>query len=152
MLLASEFPFRRVIGIEFAPELHAVAERNIPKYGHGPNGCREVESVCMDFFDFVLPPEPLVLFLFDPCTDVVFPRILERIRDSLRAHPRPLYLIYVAPGNMGRRECPPTPFARAGSDRWSPATDSSGPGPAIPITPPRTTDFDGNSPGGPCRP
>ena len=86
MLLASEFPFRRVIGIEFAPELHAVAERNIPKYGHGPNGCRAVESVCMDFFEFVLPPEPLVLFLLS-ATITVYGIATCRTGDRCSAHP-----------------------------------------------------------------
>jgi hypothetical protein len=53
----------------------------------------------MDFVDFVLPPEPAVLYFYEPCDDVVFARVLERIRQSLRAHPRPLHLIYMAPGS-----------------------------------------------------
>ena len=39
-----------------------------------------------------------MLFFFDPCTETLFPRVLDKIRDSLREHPRPLHLIYVAPG------------------------------------------------------
>jgi SAM-dependent methyltransferase len=99
LLMASEFPFRRIIGIEFSPELHAAAERNIRKYRPGPKGCRAVESVCTDFLDAALPPEPSVLFFFDPCAGVLIPCVLDRIRSSLREHPRPLYLVYVAPGN-----------------------------------------------------
>jgi SAM-dependent methyltransferase len=98
LLLASEFPFRRIIGIEFSPELHAIAEQNLCKYRPGPGGCRAVESVCADFLDFVLPPDPAVLFLFDPCAEALFPRVLEKIRTSLREYPRPLRLVYVAPG------------------------------------------------------
>ena len=98
LLMASEFPFRKVVGIEFSPELHTVATRNIRNYRRGANGCSSVESVCVDILNFVLPPEPSVLFLFDPCDDVLFPRILANIRDSLNQHPRPLHLIYVAPG------------------------------------------------------
>ena len=52
---------------------------------------------CMDFIDFVLPPEPSVLYFYEPCDDVLFARVLEKIRISLREHPRPLYLIYMAP-------------------------------------------------------
>jgi hypothetical protein len=36
LLLASEFPFRRVIGFEFAPELHAIATENLRKYRRAP--------------------------------------------------------------------------------------------------------------------
>lgn len=98
LLMASDLPFRRVIGFEFSPELHGVAQQNIRKYRRSPDGCQAVESVCIDFLGAVLPPEPSVLFFFDPCTETIFPSVLERIRSSLRAHPRPLHLIYVAPG------------------------------------------------------
>src|SRR5690242_13468196 len=37
LLMASEFPFRKVIGIEFSPELHAVAQNNIRQYRHREN-------------------------------------------------------------------------------------------------------------------
>jgi hypothetical protein len=99
LLMASDFPFRRVTGIEFSPELHAVAEKNIRLYRQRPNGCSAVESLRMDFVDFVMPPEPAVLYFYEPCDDVVFTRVLERIRQSLREHPRPLHLIYMAPGS-----------------------------------------------------
>ena len=33
LLIASEVPFRRVIGVEFSPDLHSVAAANIAKYG-----------------------------------------------------------------------------------------------------------------------
>lgn len=100
LLMASEFPFRRVIGIEFSPELHAIAEKNIRQYRRRhPSGCDTVEALCMDFVDFVLPPEPSVLYFYEPCDDVLFTRVLEKIRHSLRDHPRPLHLIYMAPGN-----------------------------------------------------
>ena len=99
LLLASHFPFRRVVGIEFSRELHAIAEKNIRTYPGGPNPCSRVESICMDFLDFDLPAEPSVLFFFDPCSETLFRRLLDRIRLSLLAHPRQVHLIYVAPGN-----------------------------------------------------
>ena len=99
LLMASEFPFRKVMGIEFSPELHAVAQNNIRQYRPRPNGCHTVETVCMDFVDFELPPEPAVLYFYEPCDDELFGRVIENIRRSLIAHPRPLHLIYMAPGN-----------------------------------------------------
>ncbi len=98
LLLASDWPFRRIIGLEFSADLHAVAAENIRKYRADPKGCRAVESVCIDFLDADLPPEPSVLFFFDPCAETLFHRVLDKIRDSLRRHPRPLCVIYVAPG------------------------------------------------------
>ena len=32
LLMASEYPFRRIVGVEIIPELHAIAEQNIRRY------------------------------------------------------------------------------------------------------------------------
>jgi len=97
LLMASDFPFRRVVGLEFSRELHEAAERNIRIYQRSPRKCATVESKCVDFLDYPLPPEPSVLFFFDPCADAVFLPLLQKIRRSVEQHPRPLWLIYVAP-------------------------------------------------------
>jgi hypothetical protein len=31
LLLAAEFPFRKIVGVEFSPELHATAQRNLTR-------------------------------------------------------------------------------------------------------------------------
>lgn len=97
LLLASEVPFRRITGIEFSPELHAIALRNIAKFNSARGRCAVVESVCGDFLEFALPLEPSVLFFFDPCDERALGKMLARISKSLGAHPREMYLVYVAP-------------------------------------------------------
>ena len=97
LLLASEFPFKRVVGVEFSPELHAVAVDNIRKYTTPQQHCKDIDSVCMDFVDFQLPPEPSLLFFFDPCAETTFEIVLNNIERSLREHPREIYIVYVAP-------------------------------------------------------
>jgi SAM-dependent methyltransferase len=97
LLLASEFPFKRIIGIEFAPELHAIAQRNIQKYLSRPRRCASIESVCMDFTEFELPNDPCVLYFLDPTAGRIFAKVLENIRRSWQKHPRPIYIVYVTP-------------------------------------------------------
>ena len=97
LLLASEFPFKRVLGVEFSAELHTVAVDNIRKYKTPHQHCKAVDSVCMDFVDFQLPAEPSLLFFFDPCAEAVFEIVLKNIEQSFREHPREIYLVYVAP-------------------------------------------------------
>jgi SAM-dependent methyltransferase len=99
LLMASELPFNRVMGIEFSPELHALAKRNIQQYVSPTQRCKSIESVCMDFTEFQLPNEPCVLYFYDPCEDPMLAKVLGNIGRSLEAHPRSLYLIYVAPKN-----------------------------------------------------
>jgi hypothetical protein len=102
LLMASDLPFRRVIGLEFSRELHEIAQKNIRVYKRAAQGSRMVESRCVDFLHFALPPEPCVLFFFDPCSEAIFATVLEKIRQSLVEHPRELWLIYVAPGRKER--------------------------------------------------
>lgn len=59
LLLASEFPFKRIIGLEFLPELHGIAENNIRQYRSATQKCRNVQSMNLDFVNFMLPPDRL---------------------------------------------------------------------------------------------
>lgn len=96
LLLASEFPFKRIIGLEFSPELHRVAEDNLRHYRSERQRCSDIQSVNVDFIEFPLPLEPLFLFFFDPCQLRVLAGVVARIGQSLTASPRPLYVAYVA--------------------------------------------------------
>ncbi len=97
LLLASEYPFKRIIGLEFSSALHRVAEENIHRYQSLTQRCIHIESVNIDFLDFVLPVQPAILFFFDPCRPPILERVLARIRQSLLADPRPITIAYVAP-------------------------------------------------------
>jgi hypothetical protein len=99
VLLASEFPFKRIVGVEFSSELHATAQRNLQSYKTTRQRFRSIDLVCMDFVDFHLPPEPSVLFFYDPCAERVFRQVLRNIEASFRASPRPMFLIYIVPGS-----------------------------------------------------
>ena len=97
LLLASEYPFKRILGLEFSPELHRTAEENIRRYGSTTQKCRNIQSLNVDFADYALPPEASVLFFFHPCRTRVLSEVVAGIRRSLLSHPRPLYIAYVAP-------------------------------------------------------
>ena len=97
LLLASEYPFKQILGLEFSPELHRIAEENIQRYNSASQKCRDIQSVNVDFADYVLPPEASVLFFFHPCRIRVLSEVVAGIGRSLLSHPRPLYIAYVAP-------------------------------------------------------
>jgi len=97
LLFASSFPFKRIIGIEFAPELDAIAQKNIRKYSSPDQKCNSIEAYCMDFTQYSLPPEPSVLFFNRPSEAVPLAKALENIRKSFRETPRPIYVVFIAP-------------------------------------------------------
>jgi hypothetical protein len=97
MLLASDYPFKRIIGLEFSPKLHQIAEENIRRYRSPAQKCSDIHSVNTDFVDYVLPHEASILFFFHPCRIRVLSLAVAGIQRSLLASPRPLYIAYVAP-------------------------------------------------------
>ncbi len=97
LLLASEYPFKKIIGIEFSPQLNGIAKKNIARYASATQKCTAIETVRMDFTQYFLPPDPLVLFFFDPCEPRIFEQVMSNLRTSWQKNPRPIYLVYVAP-------------------------------------------------------
>lgn len=95
LLMASEYPFRRILGVELLPELHQIALENIAKYKGGVG--ERVESVCADARLFDFPLEPTVLFLFNPFPQAVLEDVLSNLLRSLAHHKRTVYLIYHNP-------------------------------------------------------
>jgi SAM-dependent methyltransferase len=96
LLLASEFPFRRIIGVELLPELHAVAQENARRYQDGGQQSR-IELWCGDARQFRFPPEPLVVFLFDPFPEHVLEEVIAGLGRSAQEHSRPIWVAYQNP-------------------------------------------------------
>jgi SAM-dependent methyltransferase len=94
LLMASDYPFQRIVGVEFMPELHRVAEKNIAGYSSDRQRCRQIEAVCADARDFQFPPEPLVVYLFNPFAEPTFAKVLENLRQSIEQASRPVYIAY----------------------------------------------------------
>ncbi len=97
LLVASEFPFREVRGVEFARELHEMACDNIQRYRSATQKSKNVRSIHGDAIDFEFPTLPLVLFLANPFGPGVLVPVLRRLQASLASHPRDTIILYAAP-------------------------------------------------------
>lgn len=97
LLMASDYPFRRIIGVELLPELHRVAQENIRNYKSDSQRCFALESIRADARDLVFPHEPTVLYLFNPLPEPGLVQLLANLEHSLREHPRSLFVIYHNP-------------------------------------------------------
>jgi SAM-dependent methyltransferase len=97
LLMASEYPFRKIVGVELIAELHHAAEENIRDYRSPTQRCAQIESVLADAREFELPAEPLVLYLFNPLPERALSEVLERLRKSLERAPRPVWVVYHNP-------------------------------------------------------
>ncbi len=97
LLLASDYPFRRIVGIELLPSLHGIAQENLRNYKSDKQRCFIVESVCSDAREFVFPMEPTVLYLFDPLPASGLSVVIANLEQSLRKQPREFYVLYHNP-------------------------------------------------------
>jgi len=97
LLLASSYPFKRVIGVEFASALHATALKNIARYRSAAQRCFRIEAICMDAADYEIPPEPAIYYFFNPFDDVIMRTVLTNIKMSLESSPRDAFFIYCNP-------------------------------------------------------
>lgn len=97
LLMAADYPFRRILGIELLPALHRAAQENISKYKSDSQQCFAIESICGDARSFVFPQEPTVLYLFNPLPEAGLVEMLGNLERSLREHPRPVYVLYHNP-------------------------------------------------------
>jgi len=97
LLMAANYPFRRIVGIELLPQLHRIAQGNIRKYKSESQQCFAIEAVCGDAREFAFPPEPTVLYLFNPLPEAGLMQLLGNLERSLRDHPRPMYVLYHNP-------------------------------------------------------
>jgi SAM-dependent methyltransferase len=97
LLLASRFPFRKVMGVEFVPELSAAANANIQRFSAPWKTCLEIEAIQGDATEFAYPPGPLVIYLYNPFLAPVLKRCLKHLARSLEREPREVYLIYANP-------------------------------------------------------
>jgi SAM-dependent methyltransferase len=122
LLMAAEYPFRRIIGVELLPELHEIARQNLlrvsppsqalisgeseiqelrvphpsptPFGGEGGIRNERIELVLGDVRSFTFPPEPLVVFLFNPFPAHVIRAVMQNLQRSLESSPRPAFVIF----------------------------------------------------------
>ncbi len=94
LLLASEYPYNRILGVEFSRTLHEIAENNIRAWKSPRQKSFNITSICGDAGDFDIPSDPVVLFFFTPFRAPLSDRVIANIEASLVRNPRPIKIIF----------------------------------------------------------
>lgn len=97
LLVAAEYPFRTIHGIEFALELHRQAEQNISRYRHARQRCTELESINLDASEYRFPDGKLILYLYNPFGPEVLRKVLTNLEESIAQQPRHVIVVMVNP-------------------------------------------------------
>ena len=97
LMLAAGFPFKRIVGVEFAESLNEIARRNVATLGAD---AARVDIVLLDATEFDPPPGPVVLYFFDPFDVPLLHGVLDRVLASLAQDPRPAYIVLTGPPEL----------------------------------------------------
>jgi hypothetical protein len=97
LLMASSYPFRRIIGMELLAELNTIAVQNIARYHSDDQRSFAIESHAGDARHFQFPAEPTILYLFNPFPRHIWREVLANLQSSLMAAPRPFFVVYHNP-------------------------------------------------------
>jgi len=97
LLMASDYPFQRIVGIELLPELNRTACENLTNYRNPSQTCFRLESICADARDFEFPAGPIVLYLFNPLPESGLIEVIRNLEKSFRDCPRSIFVLYHTP-------------------------------------------------------
>lgn len=101
IMLASELPFRSVIGVELNAEMARIAEANVAlwrkahKADPTAGAFAPIRVVHEDALSLELPSTPTLVFLFHPFEAPVLKAFLKRIEDAFATRPGTVDLLYV---------------------------------------------------------
>jgi precorrin-6B methylase 2 len=95
VLVASLFPFGRIIGLEVSSLLHRRAQENLARFRL--HGRAPVELTLGDASVYELPDSVTIVFLYNPFAGREFERVMQHVFASVDRRPRPLRLVYVNP-------------------------------------------------------
>ncbi len=94
VMLASELPFRQVVGVEINPTLARIARRNLALWRAAGRACAPTRMVCADAAEFEFPAGPNVAFLFNPFGAPVMKRLLASVAASFAGRAGQLDILY----------------------------------------------------------
>jgi len=97
VMLASELPFREVVGVELNASLHDVAEKNLKRWREAGRAVCPVTLVQSDALSLSLPEGRLLIFLYNPFLAPMMRRLLARVDAVGKDRRGEIDLLYVVP-------------------------------------------------------
>jgi 16S rRNA G966 N2-methylase RsmD len=97
---AATYPFKRVIGVELAQELHDIALSNVDNTRIRLK-CKNIELVQSDVLEYAIPDDVTIVFMNNPFRGPVFAAAMKNLIASVDDHPRQVKVIYGNPAEDG---------------------------------------------------
>ena len=95
LFMASDYPFKRIIGLEYARGLHAVASANCRNYRSAAQKCHALEPILADVLEYEPPAGPIVCFMCNPFDQATMRRVFDRWRARHDKGERDIRILYL---------------------------------------------------------
>jgi SAM-dependent methyltransferase len=99
LLVAAEYPFKRVIGVEISAALSEIARKNADRDQSRSRQCAAIDVQNTDATTFDFPETNLLIHLYHPFEPTLTSAVLSHLERSIKARPRKVivaYLLYAA--------------------------------------------------------
>jgi len=97
IMVASDAPFKKIIGVELNSHLAETAQRNLATWQTVPHACTDITVLNADALTFPIPDSPLLFYLYHPFDPPVMQHFVDRLAALSQSHPTPIDIIYVHP-------------------------------------------------------
>lgn len=97
LLVASEFGFREVRGLEFAHELCEIARKNCAIFKAKKGFSTEYRIINCDVTNYAIAIDENVFYLYNPFDETILRKVLSNIAASLQIKHRKILIIYCNP-------------------------------------------------------
>jgi hypothetical protein len=95
MLMAADYPYQRIVGLEYSDRLHAIASANCQSFHRRAQKCHVLEPALVDVLNYEPPPGPIVCFMCNPFDEATLHAMFDRWRASFDAGEREIRILYL---------------------------------------------------------
>ncbi|HSS96047.1 MAG TPA: hypothetical protein VLK33_03420 [Terriglobales bacterium] len=100
MLMASDYPFKTVIGLEYAKRLHEIAAENCRTYRSTDQQCHSLEQIFGDALEYTPPPGPIVCFMCNPFDEATLRAVYKSWRTRYEGGEREIRILHLNMRNI----------------------------------------------------
>ena len=93
LLIASNYNFKRVVGLEISSQLCEIARKNVESYEKKLRKSFPIEVVESDVLQYTMRDDEDVFYFYMPFDSFIMERFIGKITDSLKKNPRKVWLI-----------------------------------------------------------
>ena len=97
LLVATEFPFKEIVGVELSSAFVQIARTNAERIANYHSGRTRVRIEVGDATEYPIPSGDVVLFMYNPFDEAMIGKMAARVEAALALEPRRVFVVYINP-------------------------------------------------------